>query len=414
MQFVKYVLISTMAQAMGRAVNIAIALCVLSTHGATSSTDDFLLAFAVAFFFFGTLASAIADATVPLASHGKADPMHPVWIKAAGLVGVVSAAVAWLSSTQDATTALLTSVGAALMAGSGLLAGLYTAFLHARSRYALAGLLWLVRAVPLVLFVTLPSPSDHIGWLALGLGLSDVVRCMTLRKQAIAAPAGHSAGSTLSTDEGRPMLSYYFPILSASAINGLNPLVDRWIASYAEAGSVTVLDAAERIYGVLGTLSTIGVMSVLLVTMSRLEHKNALQQSWPRILAGVGFWAIFWLMVGVALAYPLPGLLGRYASLAPAQADTVVSTYLYYVYGLPAFIIGLAAVRRLITVGGGSSLMPIAVLSVLTNAIASIALFATIGVPGIALGTTVTYSLVTIAVLLATKVYLKSKGRLRN
>jgi peptidoglycan biosynthesis protein MviN/MurJ (putative lipid II flippase) len=400
LKLIGHVAVSTAAQTTGRAVNVAIAFAVLNEHGATALTDHFFLTFAIAFFFFGTLAGAITDATIPLAARGELGAMHAAWYRIACFAAVATVVATWTSVPLDALGTALSSLGAGLMAGSGILAGFYTGILHTRRRFAVTGLLWLVRLAPLALFAVLPARTESISWLTAGIGLADLCRCLALRRLA-----ADSIGTTREASENPRRLrirafSHYLAILGASAISGLSPLIARWIAGFGENGNIAILDTAERIYGILGTLSTIGVMNVLLVSLTRLHAHGGLGRAWPRVLAAISAWSLVWLAVALALSSPLPELLVQYSRLSPHQARETTEVYLCYAYGLPSFIVGLAGVRHLLATGGGRLLAPIAIASVLLNAALAAALFDALGLAGIALASTVTYSIIAVALLI--------------
>lgn len=398
LRFANHVMISTASQVTGRAVNVAIAFTVLNQYGATALTDHFFLTFAVAFFFFGTLAGAITDTTTSLVTRGEAGATHTTWQAIACATALAVPATTSVNVALELHS-ILSIVGGSLMAGSGILAGFYTGLLHADHRFGITGVLWLVRLAPLALLLILPHAPNSIGWLALGIGLADLCRCLALRRLVAARirsmrPLSVCPSSRLGT------LLHYLPILSASAITGLSPLIARSIAGFGENGDIAILDTAERISGIIGTLSTIGLMNVLLVSLTRIEARGDLPKLWPRILLAVFLWSALWLIAALAIGGSIEEWLERYARLRPDQARATITTYIYYAYGLPAFILGLAAVRHLLAVGGGRILIPVAIVSVLLNGLLALALFNAIGISGIALASTAAQSIVTTMLLI--------------
>lgn len=398
LRFANHVVISTASQVTGRAVNVAIAFTVLNRYGATALTDHFFLTFAVAFFFFGTLAGAITDTTTSLVTRGEPQASQKTWQAIACATALAAAAATSINVTLEIQS-ILSIVGGSLMAGSGVLAGFYTGVLHADHRFGITGLLWLVRLAPLALLLILPNTPDSIGWLALGIGLADLCRCLALRRLAGARirsmrPLSSFPRSRLKT------LFHYLPILSASAITGLSPLIARSIAGFGENGDIAILDTAERISGIIATLSTIGLMNVLLVSLAQIEARGNLRKLWPRILIAVSLWSALWLIAALAVGGSLQEWLERYTGLQSDQAHATITIYMTYAYGLPAFIIGLAAVRHLLAVGGGRILIPVAIASVLLNGLLALTLFNVTGINGIALASTATQSIITIMLLI--------------
>jgi putative peptidoglycan lipid II flippase len=292
------------------------------------------------------------------------------------------------------------------MAGAGLLNGLATGVSYAREAYALPGLLWLIRLVPLLAFFMIGFPQSQMAWLAIGLGIADWIRGVILlhRPQALFCdPAASNQGSAAQV-----LLSYSL-VLAASVIMGLNPIVDRIIAERCGVGAISILETGERLYGILAGLATMGLMTVLLAQLSKQQQVNADDPAWPAMLKFIRCWILFWLLAGLGAGYwGLDFWLDRLTPLSPVQSQAAKGVYWLYLMGLPAFVLGVAYVKRLQAGAHFNVMVFTSILAVILNIPASLALAAAMGIPGIALATTLIYIL-NCAVLLGFVRYYRAK-----
>jgi len=186
----------------------------------------------------------------------------------------------------------------------------------------------------------------------------------------------------------------YGKVIAASVIMGLNPIIDRMIAGLSGPGAISILEAGERIYMTLASVGTIGMMTVLLTRLSREAAHAQLESNWPQTIQITAVWNGFWVLIGVGVGYfGLAWWLDAFTPLSPGDARAAQWVYWCYLIGLPAFIFGLTYAKRLQALQRWWVMVAIAVLSVVVNIPASLILRKWIGIPGIALATTLIYSI---------------------
>lgn len=377
---------ATAANVIGRAVNLVIPLVIIGLHGATAATDRFFIVMAVGHFFYAILANAVAEISVPLIIAGRVSLTRTTVLLLGGSFTFMTlvTATAWSLLVMPLDSRHLFAV--ALMAGAGLANGLAAGAWNAEERYTLPGATWSVRLIPLLIYMITNHSAGDLGWLALGIGIADWLRCgillggRALRRLVIHRTVWKKVAADFST------------ILLAALISGLNPLVDRIVAGLGGAGDVSILEAGERIFGAVAGLATIGLMSVLLTRLSVKVVAGEVEAAWPSIMRKLAYWSGGWLLLGVLLGYlGLHEALSRFTRLTVAQTDEARNVYWAYLAGLPALIFSMAYVKRFQAYGFLTILLWNAFLCVAVNIVLSWLLRRWLGVTGVAMATTVVY-----------------------
>jgi putative peptidoglycan lipid II flippase len=391
--------VATISNLAGRAANVVLPLAVIAIYGADSHTDLFFLVMAFGFFGYGTLANAITESTVPLliTSQRRLPPVNVLkYAVAVSFVTLVPVCI-WQWTFKQFN--ILYAVALALMAGSGIANGVFSGVLYAQERYAPTGFSWALRFVPLIALVILdPHTTEPLSWLALGIGAVDWLRCAILIRCSRVSPAKSEAIDLIVFI--KRYRTTYGTILVAMLVMGLNPLVDRLIAQLSGPGGISILDASDRLYCILGSLCTMGLFTVLLTRFSKEASKGRLVSEWHHKLRMIALWCLAWMIAGAVAGYwGLDWWLSRSTVLRPDQCTAVKQAYWYYLIGLPLFTFGVVYAKRLQALHRTKILVWNAVLAVVLNLIASLILRRVLGIPGIALATSLVYT-VTAAVLI--------------
>ncbi len=385
-QLSKSVSLATVANLSGRMANVAVTLAVITICGVNANTDQFFLVLAVAFYFYGIVANAIAQATTPLLINGGLRiSRKPLSILAiAGILSVLSVALvinaAWVHTRMTYLLAL------AMMAGAGLANGTATGQWYAREHYALPGFSWSLRLIPLLVWFAAGADLETLPLLALGIGVADCLRFLLLMSGINRRHPASKPGASLFS---KPFLVTYGTVILAALINGLNPIIDRLIANLDGPGGISILEAGERIYMMLASLSTMGIGMVLLTRLSRDAADGTLDDGWPKVLRFVGLWVLCWMIAGTLLG--IGGLrwwLDTAAGLTPDQVNASVWVYACYLSGLPFFALALVYVKRLQALHRWWVMVVTATVTVGLNIPLSLLLNQLMGIPGIALATT--------------------------
>ncbi len=382
---------ATAANLIGRAANVLVALSVITLCGADTWTDRFFFILAIAFFFFGTVANAITTATTPLIISGKLI-LNQSSICLAGVSGTTAlwaVGAIWNWLVDPVPSGYILAIG--LMSGAGIANGFATGTHYARESFLLPGVTWSLRLIPLALFVALGPLAEKLAWLAIGIGMTDWIRFGLLVRGSVPSAVESRQNELITMARAFPS---YGKVIAASVIMGLNPIIDRLIAGLSGPGAISILEAGERIYMMLASVSTIGVMAVLLTRLSREAADAQLESNWPHTIRITAAWNGFWVLVGVAVGYwCLAWWLDAFTPLPAGDARSAQWVYWCYLIGLPAFGFGLTYVKRLQALQRWWVMVGTSVLAVIINIPASLILRRWMGIPGIALATTLIYSI---------------------
>jgi peptidoglycan biosynthesis protein MviN/MurJ (putative lipid II flippase) len=381
--------IATVGNLIGRAANVLIPFTVVALYGADSHTDRFFFIYALAFFFFGTISNAIADASIPLILSGRL-VLSRIRIFLVGLVSALLVlSIVGICHITFTDISIGYAIALGVLSGAGLANGLASGHLFSQECFGTPGITWVIRFLPLAAFILADWPEACLAWFAVAIGLADWLRLAVMLKTASFRVDNGAPGLWQTTVS---IIPAYGLVITAAAIMGLNPVIDRLIAEISGPGAVSILETAERAYGIIATLCTIGMTSVLLTHLSKLSSQVAIYRQWINLLGFLTILCACWMVAGIVF-----GLWGfsiyfeHFASLSPIQSATIRKTYWYYLAGMPVFVIMLAYIKRLQSQQRWWSMVRIALLSVGLNIPVSLMLRYWMGVPGIALATTAIY-----------------------
>jgi peptidoglycan biosynthesis protein MviN/MurJ (putative lipid II flippase) len=397
---IRAVSVATISNVTGRAANVALPLAVIAIFGADTRTDAFFFVMALGFFCYGTLANAITETTVPLLISSQQHLPPANILKYAGAISLLILALGciwhWIFRQSD----IIYAAALALMAGAGMANGVFSGILNAQERYAPAGFTWALRFIPLIALAMMHTLANPLPWLALGIGAIDWLRCAILiRCSRSTPPTGRAIDLKHFIQRYR---TAYGAVLMAMLVMGLNPLVDRLIARLSGSGAISILDASERLYGIVGTLCTLGLITVLLTRFSKEASQGLLESRWPRVLKMIALWCLAWMLAGAAAGYwGLDWWLSKATALSPHQCAAVKQTYWCYLVGLPLFTLGVVYAKRLQALHRTAVLVRTAVLAVTLNLPVSLLLRDLLGIPGIALGTSLVYTVTAVFLITA-------------
>lgn len=365
----------------GRAVNVLLPFVVFALHSVDAQTDRFFLMMAVAFFVFGTVANTLAAALVPnvvgVRSVLGLGAMLRLAVVAGASVGVVGAVLAVDEIPQPTLAVACIALG--VMAAAGVASAPLVAVLNADHRYVMPGLTWGLRLVPVGLYwLWRPTDSSALHWLLVGLALADLMRTRILLRLVEGRVTFGRTGLPLK------LPSSAADMLLAGGITGLSPLLARWIATFGESGTVSLFEVADRMYGALASVATIGVGSVALVYLARLQGSAEESRGWRWMLWATGAWGVIWWAVSLVVWAGFPMLSGWFALQSDVALETVRGIFLALAFGIPGFVVTNLLGRRMLTAGRSRRMVPIAAAVTVCGGGLGGMLFPLIGAVGIA------------------------------
>ncbi len=384
--------LSSAGEVVGRAVNLLLPFALLTIYNAGTFTDSFFLAMAVAFFVQGTLANVLVNTLVAeLVNHEKTHDLRVFlgWTSFAGLfAGLVASTLTAEQLSFNAT--FITAISVAFMASAGLAAAPAIAKLNVAHRYGMPGLTWGLRIIPLGLYFFWRPEEPVLHWLLAGLALADIMRAVILMNLTKAQFCLHHSADTL-----------HFPLsakhmIFASSIAGLTPLIVRWIASFGNAGDVSIFEAADRLYAAVASLATIGIGNVTLVYLANLTNTPEEQSGWKLILRTSIAWSLLWLALSILLWFSFPFVMAWIKFQTYNVSAEIRHTFLALSLGIPGFIMTGVFSRRLLTLGYSHALIPMALIGLICTTLISGLLFNLLATVGIGLSLSASQYLVMI------------------
>jgi putative peptidoglycan lipid II flippase len=423
----------TVAAVAGQAPGFILPIAIAWLVGANPETDAFFLVFALTTFAATPLIATAQDVALPFivanreaggdrAKYlaGAASTMlliasiagavlviaGPMLLRGAGglsgpYLGLATELVWWFAAYTVATTAASLGVGA----------------LNAEGAHVRAALSPGLRSVIVLGFLLAFSGVSGVKALAYGYLAGEVCRAWYLRR-ALGSLYGRSIGLSRPP---RALLGFArqaaAQILGSAAIASM-PLIDRFWAGGLEAGSVSILDYAERLWQVpLGFL----LSGVLIVALSRWSSQLHQGGDSVRLAADTRTTALVlsaasvpFCAIGVVWRVEIVGWLFASGAFPVEHIPALANTVGVFLAGIPVYVAGLVYARALLVLRRSDVLLGVALVQVCCKVVLNSILVAWWGVPGIAVATIVTFGTGSILLMVAVRVLVRAWASAAN
>ncbi|MCD6317774.1 polysaccharide biosynthesis C-terminal domain-containing protein, partial [Candidatus Aerophobetes bacterium] len=181
---------------------------------------------------------------------------------------------------------------------------------------------------------------------------------------------------------------------------GLNPFVDKTMASWLGEGSVSVLHYADRLYMIPVSFMCAGLFPVVLSHWSKdyyqKEEKSWLLQKVRNTAKLVLRTSSIIFLVLVLLSQSLVRLAFGHGKFDPKYLHILHWTFICYLFGLIPYTVGSMFTRGHLVLKNTSFLMKLAIFNCFLNVVLNYVLMQFIGVAGIALSTSITFLIIAI------------------
>ncbi|HEX4824944.1 MAG TPA: lipid II flippase MurJ [Candidatus Polarisedimenticolaceae bacterium] len=408
-------------------------LVVARRFGTSDALDAFLIAFALPVFFAGTFRSAFYSAFVPRflevrARRGPdagtallAEAATPHLLILAGLAGSLAlfaspiiAVVAHGFSDEKRALARALLVALAPFVVLDGASGIYTAALNARGRVVAAALLATIP--PLVTLGTVAVLASRAGAYALVLGsLAGAVLEATAAMAAVRATGvGVLPALSRPGPEAAGVLRGFTILAGGGLLMSANAVIDQAMAATAGPGSVAAIGFGAKVPAAL-----VGLAGLALATTT-LPHYASLasERRFDEMASGLKRHATRIALVSAAgaaalalISRPLVRLLFEHGSFTAADTARVAAIQSLYALQLPGYLVGIVAARQLNALGRDRAILVVAATNFVLNAAGNWVFLHWIGVPGIALSTSLFYSIGAVVLLLTCRKALREKRR---
>jgi len=276
------------------------------------------------------------------------------------------------------------------------LSGLATGFLHSHQRFIVPALVNVPHNIIVIssaLFLALPYGVFGLAWGSLLAVASQLlIQLPSLRR----TPFRFRRGLSTRHPGLQRVLALLPAILLSSAVLELKHILDRLFASFLQPGSIAALNYAERIYMLPQALFVSTVIVILYPTLVELLGKGEMDAFNRQIKWGISlfFFLLLPVMGGmVILRTPLVEVLFQRGAFDRAATDLTAYALLFYTPALLGFSLHCFCNRIYFALQDVKTLVKVNVSMVLANALFNLALMPFLGHGGIALGTSLAFSL---------------------
>ncbi len=410
--------------ALGKVVGFFIPFFVAAWYGVTPRTDAFFFSYGLALFLCGIFEPVVRSFVVPFVAETRAQEAEsPERFLAALAVGMTAVMVAVIAVSLVLAGFLLPLVtdfeGPVLHLAYVLLlelsplvllimwTGLLSGTLNAYKKFAFPAVSPAFRAV--IAIAVIFALRDRLGVHAVAAGYvaGEAFRVLALsfllcRVTPLRFKAADFA-PRLTPKIRRFLGAGIYQMVALTAI-GLNPVVDRTMASWLPEGSVSVLYYADRLYVIPTTLFLTGVMVVVLSHWSDDYYREGAARLRANVRSAVRIGAVLASFVAVVLMLlsgPLTRLAFGRGEFPEAGLPHVARVWVLLLAGLLPHCLATLYARGTLTLKDTRTLMKCGVFKNGLNITLNYILMLRMGVAGIALSTTLTH--------LCGMVYLRSK-----
>lgn len=391
------------ARGLARVPVAILPLVIVAQYGASASTDCFFLVYAAVMFATNSFAPLLETVVVPFVAEARHDGREAAFVKTvmlrvAALFTPLSAALAalavgwqvigwpvppgWDAGWQHLLVLAWIPV---LNALASVLAG----YLNAGEWFLSAAIAGSVRGVIGLGVGMAFSPALGLFAYALGLALGELGALIWF----VSTPPGSSALAARPVD--RRELSRFWRLFMSSVSGGLanssKAFVDRFVAASLGAGAVSIMESAERIF--LMAASFLGApFSTVILSRWSAAYAGGTAGAERRLVGDVRHAQRLAVLLGAAilLVYPVvtfapiwSRLFGRFD---PSEAPVVRMALLFYLLGAVPYLLGLITTPAILVLRDNAFIVTVAVVIALANVPLDLIGASIMGIPGIALG----------------------------
>ncbi len=392
----------TVCNGAGRLVNFFLYLLIANFYGASRETDWFFFVYAVAYFFIGVCYYATESALVPAWHQMPENDHSPMFRSAVCLAfyalpvmsffllvsGFVVAPQRGIILPDSRMMALAACVVLALQPSLAFLSSLFSSYRQYRRQYLLPTVHLTLRTAG-VLAVLLLARQRTILVLALAYLAGELLRLLGLQ---FGQPWRQKAGE-LAAPASKSFWSVYGPVAwmtLALMCTVINPVIDLAMVGKFRGGSVTLVEYAGRLRG-MPVLALGGLLIYFLGEWSHQHHQQGGRLPWRQVRSTVVKLVLFCVPVVALLMamektwVPLVFFSGKFG-----QEDLHQLQRLLYCYfpGVPFLAGSMVLSRALLVVQKARLVAFVTLVAAAGNIIFNLGFMRLLGLPGVALSTT--------------------------
>jgi putative peptidoglycan lipid II flippase len=392
----------------GKGLGFVVPLFIAAWFGVTSGTDAFFFAYSLVAFIAGIFAPVVESVVVPyvreLIKDGKdvgrfigsalAISCAAIVALEAALLPALGPVLARVTRFDPATLSLVirlvceTAPLIIFLVWTGILSGA----LNAYKRFFVPAVSPGYRAVICLAVIWLFRSRIGVHSIALGYILGEIFRCLALLAEIRRASVFAIRISFKVDPKFLEFLKTASFLTVGMAAMSANPLIDRGMASWLGAGSVSLLEYADKLYAVPLTFIGAGLMVTILSHWSQRYHAHG-----PERLRGdiakaeklVGVFALVAALLLILLHQPIVDLAYGRGAFDVERLREVARIFAYYMLGFLFFTVSQVYARGHLVLKNTRDLTRCALYKVPLAVLLNFLLMKRFGVGGIALSSSV-------------------------
>lgn len=196
----------------------------------------------------------------------------------------------------------------------------------------------------------------------------------------------------------RRLAGQFFPVMIGSILNSGNFIVDQAMAAMLAAGSVAALNYGNRIVQFPLVLASTALGTALMPYLSQ----RAAAKDWSELrrtlhrYIGLSFFLTLPVTVGLFLfSTPLVSILFHRGAFADDDVQLVSRIQAFYALQIPSYLVSIIVVRLISSMQANQLLLFATIINLVMNIVLNYTFMRWLGLPGIALSTSVVYLLST-------------------
>jgi putative peptidoglycan lipid II flippase len=401
---------ATVASVLGQAPSVLVAPMAAFLFGATANTDVVFLALAVANLLITTVSGATQFAVVPFLVESRvrggtaADFLVPLTdrlaLASAVLAVLVSVAggfyISYAVPEYAHAAAYLWWLCPFVVLAS--VASLFVGALNAHRDYWLAAVSPGWRWVTVLASLLALGPRLGAVSLIIGYTLGEAMRVWSLARQvAVHEPDVHWLSHGLKPAPGLlPFVRSGAAQILGSGVLALAPVIDRQLAGTLPAGSISILEYADRLWQVPVGFAMSGVLVVILSKWSHDlaadRHPSEMARQTRRTAVRLGLAAVLPCLAVMALRRPLIALLFAHGSFPKDGLPILADTFGVYLAVVPMYLAGMAYSRAFLALRRSDWLLGVAIAEIALKIVLNGPMLHAFGLPGLAGATGLMYA----------------------
>jgi len=379
--------------------------------GASAATDAYFLGLSIPVLAYAVLLAAVRLGAIPLLTDVDVDDPRAFSRVASDLVSIVAATSVGLTLVAAGVAAGIlpviigdprvaamtrwTSLELAPLGFLGALAGALGAILAVRGRFAAPVAVMTIEPLLKTLLTLTLGHTIGINALIIGNLVGSATAASVLIVLVRSAGIDLRVGMRPDPTFLRALFAIGAPLLVAQSVLQINPVIDRTMASALGSGKVTSLELGLRLFVVPTTLLTatlIGPIAATWAARYAAEGLTALRQSASRAVGAAVVGVPPVLVLGLLLRHDVISFVYRGGAYSPHAVRETAGVFGMLVIGLPAQVLVLVYATIFVVQKDTLFPMKIACGNVLLNVGLNFALRPWLGVAGIALSTSLTFT----------------------